>query len=233
VRRAQSEPAAQRKARQMESKAAQFERAARDYETELAEVRDIALKMARDPDYYARVVQEVEEYNAPEARAQRLEQELRNRDKAHEDAKAKAEWESQVQHFATTHVAPTISQIIEGSPLVSQEELLGRFMADTAQYTVNGVIPPKHFQEVAEYLRTDLARFASERQRTYAEREAKLKAETLKTQRERQAAKNQSAAASKPVGTADALSTQPPAKRPTTFREAEKSALDTLLAGIN
>jgi hypothetical protein len=233
VRRAQSEPAAQRKARQMESEAAKYERAARDYEAELAEVRQIALKMAKDPDYYATVVQDIEEYDAPEARAQRAEQALRSRDREQQEARAQAERQSRIQQFATERIAPTLSQVVEGSPLVSQEELLGRFMADTGKWTVNGVIPPEHFEDVAEYLRTDFARFAADRQRTYADREAKLKAETLKTQRERQAAKNERSAASKPVGTASALSAPAAPKRPTTFKDAEKGALDTLLAGLS
>lgn len=232
VRRAQSEPAAQRRAREMESKLSHIERQARDYEQELVAVRDIALKMAQDPDYYAKVVQEIEEFNAPEARAQRAEAALRERDRQQQEARAQADRESRIQQFATTRIAPTLSRIVEDNPLVSQEELLGRFMADTAQWTVNGVIAPEHHDAVADYLANDFARFAAERQQRYAERDAQLKAETLKTQRERQAVKNQRAGASKPVGTADALRAPAKRKPPTTYKEAQASALDTLLAGL-
>jgi hypothetical protein len=233
VRLAQSEPAAQRKARTMESKAAEYERRARDFESEVAEVRRVALNMARDPDYYAKVVQELEEFDAPEARAQRAETALAERDRQQREARERAERESRITQFATTQVAPTLSRIVEGSPLVSQDELLGRFMTDTAQWTVNGVIPPEHHNDVAEYLRTDFASFAAERQTHYADREAKLKAETLKTQRERQAAKNQRAGASRPVGASDTLGSSAKAPKPTTYREAEQSALGVLLNGLS
>ena len=232
VRRAQSEPAAQRRAREMESKLSHIERQARDAAQELQAVRDIALKMAQDPEYYASVVQEVESFNAPEARAQRAEEALRERDRQQQEAQARAERESRIHQFATTRIAPTLSRIVEDNPLVSQEELLGRFMADTAQWTVNGVIDPKHHDDVAEYLAGPFARFAAERNGKYAARDAQLKAETLKTQRERQAVKNQRAGASKPVGTADALNAPAKRKAPTTYKEAQASALDTLLAGL-
>jgi hypothetical protein len=232
VRLAQSEPAAQRKARAMESKAAEYERRARDFENEVAEVRRVALNMARDPDYYAKVVQELEEFDAPEARAQRAETALAERDRQQREARERAERESRITQFATTQVAPTLNRIVESSPLVSQEELLGRFMTDTAQWTVNGVIPPEHHNEVAEYLRTGFASFAAERQAHYAGRDAKLKAETLRTQRERQAAKNQRAGASRPVGASDAMASGAKAPKPTTYKEAEQSALGVLLNGL-
>lgn len=232
VRAAQSEPAAQRKARAMESKAAEYERRARDFESEVAEVRRVALNMARDPDYYAKVVQELEEFDAPEARAQRAETALAERDRQQQAARERAERESRITQFATTQVAPTLDRIVGSSPLVSQDELLGRFMTDTAQWTVNGVIPPEHHNDVAEYLRTTFASFAAERQSHYADRDAKLKAETLKTQRERQAAKNQRAGASRPVGASDAMASGAKAPKPTTYKEAEQSALGVLLNGL-
>lgn len=232
VRKAQSEPAAQRRAREMESKLSHVERMARDAEQELQEVRQIALKMAQDPDYYTKVVQDLEEYNAPEARAQRAEEALAARDRQQQDAKAKADREAQIAQFAAQKVAPVLSQVVESAPLVSQEELLGRFMTDTAQWTVNGVIPPEHHDAVAAYLAGPFARFAAERNAQYAARDAKLKEETAKTQRERQAVKNARAGASKPVGTADALNAPPKRTPPTTYKEASQSALNTLLAGL-
>jgi hypothetical protein len=232
VRLAQSEPAAQRKARAMESKAVEYERRARDFENEVAEVRRVALNMARDPDYYAKVVAELEEFDAPEARAQRAETALAERDRQQREARERAERETRITQFATSQVAPTLNRIVESSPLVSQEELLGRFMTDTAQWTVNGVIPPEHHDAVAEYLRTGLASFAAERQTQYATRESKLKAETLRTQRERQAAKNQRAGASRPVGASGALQAEGKAAKPATYKEAEQSALGVLLNGL-
>ena len=233
VRRAQSEPAAQRKARMLESKVNEVERHARDFENELAEVRRVALQMARDPDYYAQVVSEVEGYDQPEARAARAEEALAARTKQEQEAKEKAARESQLIEFATTAIAPALESIVTNNPLVSQEEILGRFYSDTAKITVNGVIPPEYHASVAEYLRTDLAEFVAQRQQTYADRDAKVKAETLKTQRERQKLKNTAAMSTKPTGQSGALRdtpTQPTGPRSHT--EASADALAVLLNGM-
>lgn len=233
VRRAQSEPAAQRKARLLESRVNEVERHARDFENELAEVRRVALQMARDPDYYAQVVSEVEGYDQPEARAARAEQALADRDRQQQQAKDRAARESQLMEFATTAIAPALDTIVTNNPLVSQEEILGRFYSDTAKITVNGVIPPEYHASVAEYLRTDLAEFVAQRQQTYADREAKVKAETLKTQRERQKMKNTAAMSTKPTGQSGALRdtpTQPTGPR--SHKEAANDALAVLLNGM-
>jgi hypothetical protein len=233
VRRAQSEPAAQRKARMLESRVNEVERHARDFENELAEVRRVALQMARDPDYYAQVVSEVEGYDQPEARAARAEEALAARTKQEQEAKERAARESQLMEFATTAVAPALNAIVTNNPLVSQEEILGRFYADTAKITVNGVIPPEYHASVAEYLRTDLAEFVAQRQQTYADRDAKVKAETLKTQRERQKMKNTAAMSTKPTGQSGALRdtpTQPTGPR--THKDASADALAVLLNGM-
>jgi hypothetical protein len=233
VRRAQSEPAAQRKARMLESRYSEVERAARDFENELAEVRRVALQMARDPDYYAQVVNEVEGYDQPEARAARAEEALAARNRQEQEAKERAARESQLVQFATSEVAPALDAIVTNNPLVSQEEILGRFYSDTARITVNGVIPPEYHASVAEYLRTDLAEFVAQRQQAYADLDAKVKAETLKTQRERQKMKNTAAMSTKPTGQSGALRdtpTQPTGPR--SHKDAANDALAVLLNGM-
>lgn len=233
VRRAQSEPAAQRKARAEESRANTLERQARDFENELAEVRRIALQMASDPDYYAQVVQDVESYNQPEERAKRAEEALATRNQQEQQARERAAREAQLTEFATTQIAPALDMIVGSNPLVTQEEILGKFFADTAKITVNGVIPPEYHASVAEYLRTDLADFVAQRQQTYADRDAKVKAETLKTQRERQQMKNARASATKPTGLSGALREESaPAPRGQTLKEAESGTLSALLNGL-
>jgi hypothetical protein len=232
VRRAQSEPAAQRKAQQAMHQIRDYEQKLKSFEDEVSEVRAVALRMARDPDYYAQVANEVQGYDAPEARAERAERQLAADRKAQQDARRQAEESASLQEFATTAIAPTLNAVVEQNPLVSQEEILGKFLVDTASITKNGVIPREYHQSVAEYLRTDLAQWVAERQQKLASIDAKAKAEALKTQRERQKMKNQTASKATPVGQPGAMRGEQPAKAPRTYREAQDNALAALVGGL-
>lgn len=230
VRRAQSEPAAQRQARAAAEAAKQYEQQARQLADEIAEVRSVALRMARDPNFYADVIQQVEQYDAPESRAERAERQLAAERARLEQERQQQEFQSRVQTFAVDVVAPTLNSILEAAPLVKQEELLGKFYADTSEITVNGVIPPEYHDALAQYLRTEFAEFATTRQAEEQAREARIAAEAKKSQMERQRLKNQTAQASKPVGTAQAPGRDSgPATKPRTVREAEAGALSALL----
>lgn len=233
VRRAQSEPAAQRQVRTLSERVKQFEQDVSARDTELASVRDIALKMARDPDFYAQVVEDVEQYDQPEARAQRAEQTLAERSRQEQERREMAERTQRLEAFAANEVAPTLTKIVTDNTLVTQEEIFGKFVADTASITVNGVIPPEYHESVARYLRTELAEFATERQAKYAAREAKAKAEEAKTQRERQKMKNQQASNTKPAGASGGIRDTAKTKASASnIEDASKSALDTLLSGL-
>ena len=232
VRRAQSEPAVQRQLRAVSEDMRQVQQMREQLEAEVAEVRSVALKMARDPNYYADVVGQIEQYDMPEARAQRLEAELAARSEREQQSAREAERNAAVQQFAAYEVAPALDDIVGKNPLVTEEEILGKFYADTAQITVNGVIPPGYHASLAQYLRTDLAAFAASRQAEYAARESRAKAEALKTQRDRQKLKNQSSQASKPMGGAGLLRDTPVTAKPRTAREAESGALAALMNGL-
>lgn len=230
VRRAQSEPAAQRQVRVLAQERDEVASLKTQLEQEVAAVRDVAQRMARDPNFYAEVVQQLEEYDSPGARAERAERALAAERQRAEESRRQQQVQSQVQSFAAEVVAPTLDAIKANAPLVSDEEILGKFMADTAAITRNGVIPPEHHRELAEYLRNDLAAFAAERQQLYAARDAQAKAEARKTQMERQKLKNQTAGAAKPTALTGAPSNAPTApKKPKTLKDAERGALSVLI----
>lgn len=230
VRRAQSEPAAQRQARQAVEQVRQLEQTRQQIEAELAEVRNVALRMARDPNFYAEVLQQVEGYDAPEARAERAEQQLAAERARLQQERQQQEFQQQVQSFAVEVVAPTLNAVLDAAPLVKQEELLGKFYADTSAITVNGVIPPEYHNDLAHYLRTEFAEFAKSRQAEEQAREARIAAEAKKSQMERQRLKNQTAQAAKPVGASNAPGREnATAAKPRTYREAEAGALSALL----
>lgn len=232
VRRAQSEPAAQRMARQMEHEAQRVYAEAQQFAEELETVRQLAIRMARDPNFYVEVSEQVAAYDTPEARAERAESQLAAERNRQVYESQRADFERAVQTFAVTEVAPTLEAITSAAPLVSEEEILGRFFADTARWTVNGVIHPRHHPELAAYLKTELTQFAQERQ---AQRHADVRraqVEARKTQMERQKLKNTTAQAAKPVGSISPLRDAPVSSKPRTAREAEASALSVLINGL-
>lgn len=230
VRRAQSEPAAQRQARAAAEQVRYLEQTRQQIEAELAEVRNVALRMARDPNFFAEVAAQVEGYDAPEARAERAERQLAAERERLMQERQQQERDQQLQSFAVDVVAPTLNGIIEAAPLVKQEELLGKFYADTAAITVNGVIPTEYHADLAHYLRTEFREFAVARQAEEQARESRIAAEAKKSQMERQRMKNQTAQAAKPVGSVNAPGRDnAPAAKPRTVREAEAGALSALL----
>lgn len=230
VRRAQSEPAAQRQARAAAEQVRQLEQTRQQIAAELEEVRSVALRMARDPNFYAEVISQVEGYDAPEARAERAERQLAAERARLEQERQQQQFQSQVQSFAVEVVAPTLNEILEAAPLVKQEELLGKFYADTAAITVNGIIPPEYHADLAAYLRSEFADFAKARQAEETAREQRIRAEAKKTQMERQRLKNQTAQAAKPVGASTAPGREgAPTSKPRTVKEAEAGALSALL----
>jgi len=234
VRRAQSEPAAQRQARQEADARKQVEAALQKRDAELAEVRNVALRMARDPNFLLEITQQVEQYDAPESRAERAESALAAERERLTQERQQQEFQARVQSFAAEVVAPTLNTVIEAAPLVKQEELLGKFYADTAAITVNGVIPPEHHADLAHYLRTEFAEFAKTRQAEEQAREDRIRTEAKKSQMERQRMKNQNANAAKPVGSAQApgRDSATAAHKPVTLRDAESSALGALLGTL-
>lgn len=230
VRRAQSEPAAQRQARQAVEQLRYEQQLRQQIEAERDEVRNVALRMARDPAFWQEVTQQVEGYDAPEARAERAERQLAAERERLMQERQQQEMQSHLQTFAVEVVAPTLNGIIDAAPLVKQEELLGKFYADTAAITVNGVIPQEYHNDLAHYLRTEFAEFAKARQAEEQAREDRIRAEAKKSQMERQRLKNQTAQAAKPMGSVNAPGRDnATAARPRTVRDAEAGALSALL----
>lgn len=234
IRRAQSEPAVQRQARSASARLQELERAARELEADLETAREVALRMARDPDYYVELSGQIAAYDTPEARAERAEKQLAEERERSRRERESAARETAVTSFATEVVAPTLNAVIEDNPLVTEEELLGRFFTDTAKWTVNGVIDPQFHQELALYLRSDFKEFASQRQAQRAAQAEAAKKEARKAQLESQRIKNQTAQAAKPIGSVGGTRDETVrTTRPTTIKEAEKSALSALLGGLS
>lgn len=230
VRRAQSEPAAQRQARVNADRATQLEQTVAQKESEIESVRALALQILRDENVRLTLQAQLEEYDAPENRAQRAEQALAAERQRKQQEAQQVEFQNRLQQFAAEVVAPTVNEIIGKATLVSEKELLGEFVAGTAQWTVNGVIDPRYHQDVANYLRTEFAAYAANRQQEEEAKEQRIRSEARKTQMERQKLRNETAGAAKPTALTGAPSNAPPPpKRPKTLKDAERGALSALI----
>lgn len=232
VRRAQSEPAVQQQYRQERQQRERLESEVESERTDAAQLRTMLLRALRDPEYHAALTANVEEYDAPENRAARAERELAEEREYRERERATQQHQQQAASFFRDTALPILSQIQTQYPTVTEEEILGRFNVDTAEVTVNGVIAPEHYDKVARYLEGPLAAFAKARHEQRAAAEAKAAEETARAQRERQRLKNQTAQASKPAGVSVGANAPAKAAKPSTYREAQTGALNTLLSGL-
>ena len=232
VRRAQSEPAIQQQAWQLRAAAEKAQQEVAQRASELEQVRAIALRMARDPDFHATVTTQLEQYDAPESRAERAEAALAAERQRQQDTQQQQQFQEAVTRFGTEVLAPTLNELFTKYPTVNPQEVLGQFTADTQPITRNGIIPPEYHEQLAGYLRGPLMEFAKARHDAIEAEKAKIAAEVRKTQIERQKMKNQAAAVTKPFGSAPGLRDTPAPTRPTTYKEAEKNALRTLLGDV-
>ena len=230
VRRAQSEPGIQQQARQFRLNAEQLQQEKDARDGELEQVRAIALRMARDHDFHATVTQQLEQYDAPESRADRAEQALATERKRQQETSEQEQFNTTVQSFGMNVVAPTLNDLFTKYPNVNPQEIMGQFTVDTQPILVNGIIPPSRHDELAAYLRGPLMQYAEQRHNAMEADKAKIADEVRKTQIERQKVKNQAASITKPLGNAPSLREEPASVgRPTTYKQASDSALRALL----
>ena len=219
ARLAQSEPAAQRGKREAENRLAQLERdaAAREetFGQEWTEARDFALRLLNDDDFLLAQRQKLQDYEAPEARAKRAEDRADALARQREDERRAADRQARAQSFYMDELTPALDAIKSAAPEVSDEEILGQFNLLTADYLVNGVIAPEHYDRVADAVTGKLTQWAKTR---HAERTAKIDAANAReaaARQKAQAAKNASVRGLKPVGagaTGPAKKSTPPPK---------------------
>ena len=233
VRRAQSEPGAQQQAREYRSRATDLEAELETERQTVANVRALALAMVNDDDELLRVRQEMQDWNEPEARAERAEQELAADRQARIDGEAKAKQAAITTSFFEGAVIPAISALLDKYPSVSDDELWGRFDRGTSALRgANGVIPPEHYGELETYLAGPFAEFVQARHAENDERAQAVQKSERKAQLASQRMKNEAAGKAKPTGGVPDLRVVPNSTKPTTYKEAQAQGLNVLMAGL-
>lgn len=232
IRRAQSEAGVQRQLRAERDEKQSMQSMVQQREQEVEQLRALALRAVLDDDYRESLRPEVEQYYSPEARADRAEQQLAAERQAQANTVAERQRIAERVGFLEQTVAPIFTTLREKYPLVSEQELLGQFTADTQKWTVNGEIAPQFYPELERYLAGPWMDFASTRHaEANALRERAEKA-TRKAQVEEQKRKNDTAARSRPSGGVPPLRESAVDKKPSTMKEAQRQGLATLLEGL-
>jgi hypothetical protein len=137
-----------------------------------------------DDNFRAQAQQQYLRDNSPEMQLQRqrqqIEQERQNM--------ALQQQYSQAEQYVVGRIAPTVEGVQKANPLVTAEEVLGKFSMLTSGLLVNGIIPPDRLYDVMALAENALRPWAEQLQ---SERESQAQATTAKARRQVTAAQVQ------------------------------------------
>lgn len=200
VRLAQSEAGAQQTLKVRERERDDWQRKAEEALTEAEELRTIGLRLLSDPEFLKQSLEEYDQFNTPESRAERAERELaatRRNEQAVRSEQVRAET---AVAFFENDAAPLLASILQENPEVSEYEILGRMHADTASLSVNGVVPPENYGAFKSYLAVELRDFAKSLNAGRVAAKSESKRVEEEARRKSQEAKNEMADALRPSG---------------------------------
>lgn len=132
-------------------------------------------RIFNDPAFYEEARLAYLNQHTPEARAQRAEQQLH----AVKTQQLEAQEQQYLAGFVTQTLTPAVSRLMSENPLVSEQEVIGRYTQLTAPLLKNGRVPLNRLAEVKNLVESDLATWV---QQTQYERDL------TKRQRDQQAA---------------------------------------------
>lgn len=165
-------------------------------EQTLAQLKEQVTRMLEDEIYWQTARERWQQYNTPEAKARRLQDEVvQTREQLQYEREAVA-----VASAIQSYFVPAVDKILQGNPLVTEYEVLGRFNELVGPYLVNGRLPAARLQSVFDLIDTKLSGWATSIQEDRSERESVRRKETDAAKREAAAAKRRVARAVAPQG---------------------------------
>ena len=189
--------------------------------------RNEVQKLLTDDDYLLSRRTDMARKFTPEAEADRLRRELA----AEKQRSELTTLHTKMEQFVTSSVEPRLQTLLKENPLVSEDELMGRFNRVVLPMQRNGIVPPHLWPRVEALLDGEIGSWATHLQESRsAERataEAKSKAEVRKAQVKAQKAKQVIARSVKtPAGSA-----KPDAPRSKPIVTAD-DAVDDIISGL-
>jgi hypothetical protein len=151
-----------------------------EYEEAVQTLSQRVERLLTDDEYLFTLRDEYERAQSPEARAERAERALRDRD---EEA-ARTQRIAAVESFVSDRIAPRLDELVsQANGLVSWDEIWGRFDTLLSPYKVRGVIPPEKAGIMADVLERELAPFVEQLVETRQAKTTREAARTLAAQR--------------------------------------------------
>jgi hypothetical protein len=200
----------------------QFQNAVQQYEHHIS-------RMFQHPEVYDEARAAWLEANSPEKRVARLETQLQQQTQQ----QAAAQEAQRVAEFITGTILPSVSQLAEQFPHVTEDDLLGRFALYVPAYQVNGKVPAANLPKLQQFVETEIASWAAQVHDTRAKAIQAAQADAGKSlqkqQANSQALKRQVGKALAPVGTA----AQSPQHQPKPIKKASDVLDDPMFGGPN
>jgi hypothetical protein len=137
-----------------------------------------------DDNFRAQAQQQYLRDNSPEMQMQRQRQQI---EQERQNMAAQQQY-SQAEQYVVGRIAPTVEGVQKANPLVTAEEVLGKFSMLTSGLLVNGIIPPDRLYDVMALAENALRPWAEQLQ---SERESQAQATTAKARRQVTAAQVQ------------------------------------------
>lgn len=153
-------------------------------------------RMLTEPDYYDSFRDAFNEYNTPDQRAARAEQEAQRA----REMLAQQQEVMTVAQAIQSHFIPAAESLLRENPLVSDTELHGRFSILVAPLLVNGRLPAERIPYVMNLLQNDLATWVRAVNVERAEGEAKKAKSVERARTDAALLKRQVARVVKPAG---------------------------------
>jgi hypothetical protein len=222
VRQAQSAAGASRQANELRATMTQRDGELAQLRSEQQLLEQALVRALTDDDARAALAREYASYTSPEAELARIRAEQAAQAQQAAEAAARDAQQSTAMEFMGT-VRSAFESLLTTYPEVTPQELLGQFNFDTAQWAVNGVIPPERYPEVQAYVSQSLTAYAQQRHNGLVALRTKADAAAKAAQDAARVAKTTMAAAVRPMGTTNAPASGKPAI--TTLKDATAYAL--------
>lgn len=204
-----------------------------DVAQEVSSREEQLIRLLEDEDLYLAARDKYLQMNTPEAKAQQLAEEnqrLRNE-------RSQGEVQAQAQRFYQNEILPSLQTIAQALPEVSEDELAAYLTAAATPFVENGMVHPRHYNALREYILNELTPWA---QATHKKRSEKIRSATAEVSKKAEAAqisaqkaKRQVSKVTKPAPRGVSGSAKSGKSASENIDDAVADALDNVLSGIN
>lgn len=209
---------------QVQAKAERLEQIALDYKQELE-------RLIVDDDYLLKAREDYIRKNSPEEVLRRTQDELTTLRQQQEQVRISGSMET----FVSQHLEPEFERIKKECPLVTEDEVIGRYLRAVQQFQRNGRVPENLYARVKEMVVRDIGPYATQLQDSRSVKQSSTEKESktaiLRAQETATKAKRDASRVLTPSGAPSGKS-EPKRKPIVSARDAEDDIIADLVAGL-